>query len=410
MNKDVIVNYEILEKISALYGDSFYLLNQKAFERNYSELLNSFLELYNNTRIAYSYKTNYTPKLCRIIDSLGGFAEVVSSMEYDLALKLGVDASKIIVNGPYKKKSELERYLLSGSIVNVDSIIELHYVKEIAEDRPDCYFKYGVRCNFDIGNGLVSRFGIDINDHSSLSAIQAMNIIPNLELQGIHCHYPDRDLSSYANRVDEIIKIADILFVKPPKYIDIGGGFFGHMDDRLKVNFKNHCSYSDYANVIASKFNEKYGEYNDSEKPILFIEPGSALVADTMKFICKVTCIKEVRDKSIAMTSGSKFNLGLFSSSINMPMDVYHCHDDGTIFNDIDISGFTCIESDYLFCGYAGSLNVGDFLSFSNVGSYSIVFKPPFILPNVPILNVFDGNIELIKRKETTEDIFNTFI
>nr|MZG79422.1 decarboxylase [Photobacterium lucens] len=60
--------------------------------------------------------------------------------------------------------------------------------------------------------------------------------------------------------------------------------------------------------------------------------------------------------------------------------------------------------------GYTGRLFQGDFLIFNNVGSYSIVFKPPFILPNVPIIELTGNSVELIKRQETVDDIFETFI
>lgn len=35
--------------------------------------------------------------------------------------------------------------------------------------------------------------------------------------------------------------------------------------------------------------------------------------------------------------------------------------------------------------------------------------KPPFILPNFPVLDISEGEVELIKRAETFEDIFHTY-
>jgi Pyridoxal-dependent decarboxylase, C-terminal sheet domain. len=79
-------------------------------------------------------------------------------------------------------------------------------------------------------------------------------------------------------------------------------------------------------------------------------------------------------------------------------------------YNDLDFAGFTCIESDYLYRGYSGPLTVGDYVIFSNVGSYSIVFKPPFILPNFAIVEVHEsGSVETIKRAETYDDLFQTY-
>lgn len=78
---------EWLEQIVDEYGDSFYLLNSKKFETNYHDMLSAFRKYYSDTYIAYSYKTNYIPKLCKIIDNNSGYAEVVSEMESGLQIE-----------------------------------------------------------------------------------------------------------------------------------------------------------------------------------------------------------------------------------------------------------------------------------------------------------------------------------
>ena len=90
------MNKEILEKLTADYGDAFYVLDTEQFRKNFSELKAEFSKIYSNFNIAYSYKTNYTPKLCRTVNEMGGYAEVVSDMEMEIALRVGVKPEKII--------------------------------------------------------------------------------------------------------------------------------------------------------------------------------------------------------------------------------------------------------------------------------------------------------------------------
>ena len=45
----------------------------------------------------------------------------------------------------------------------------------------------------------------------------------------------------------------------------------------------------------------------------------------------------------------------------------------------------------------------------SNCGSYSLVMKPPFILPNFPVLDICSGEVEVVKRGESFDDLFQTF-
>jgi len=211
----LVLNFNILKNIEGQFRESFYLLDTIKFEENFDYFLEAHRSIYPKTYIGYSYKTNYTPKLCSIVNKKGGYAEVVSEMEYDLVIRIGVLPENIIVNGPYK-------------------------------------------------------------------------------------------------------------------------------------------------------------------------------------------------NKVIAMTSGSKFNMGLLSSSVNMPMQVYGVSENKVKYKSIDISGYTCIEKDYLYRDYNGELAKGDFVVFDNVGSYSVVFKSPFILPNVPVIEQTTG--EVLKRQEKMSDIFSTFI
>ncbi|TWX72956.1 decarboxylase [Colwellia sp. C1TZA3] len=405
------LNFDALNNLSSEHGDSFYLLYSDRFAKNYDDFLEEFQCIYSKTTIGYSYKTNYTPKLCKIIDDKGGYAEVVSDMEYSLAINIGVSPNNIIVNGPYKPKKALMRFLLNGSIVNLDSYKEVALLTEIANQYPDKKMLIGLRCNFDINNDSVSRFGLDVEDDKFFKEFYKLKELSNVKIMGIHCHFPDRNIESYAYRADKILALADKLFELPPSYIDIGGGYFGKMDDSLKKQFKSVHEYSDYAQAIATRFNDFYSGFDEKLKPTLILEPGSALVADTMEFVAKVIDIKNIRGSNIAMTTGSKFNLGLLSSSVNMPLMVFSGAAERTAYETVDISGYTCIESDFLYKNYIGYLNEDDYLVFSNIGSYSVVFKPPFILPNVPILE-YDNitkRYDIIKRQETVDDIFQTF-
>ena len=90
------------KKIEAKFGSPFYILDETSFRKNYDDIVRAFGSRYEKFILAYSYKTNYIPYLCNIIRSKGGFAEVVSRLEYDLALKVGQKPDKIVFNGPVK--------------------------------------------------------------------------------------------------------------------------------------------------------------------------------------------------------------------------------------------------------------------------------------------------------------------
>ena len=410
MHENMKLDYNYLNKLAQTLGESFYILDVEKFRNNFVKLKNAFCQIYPKTEIAFSYKTNYIPQLCKVVRDEGGFAEVVSEMEYDLAITIGTDPLKIIVNGPYKPADALEKFLLNGSIVNLDSYAEFDILKMIAKKNPDIMLNIGIRCNFNFSGLPTSRFGIDVTDPAFDSIFEHISKTKNIKFRILHCHYPNRELALFGERVDNMLELYHLVskFAKPP-IIDIGGGLGGNLDDFIKQQLSfNVADYSDYAKLIATKFKNAFS--NAEEKPTLMLEPGTALVADTMKFVCKITDIKNIRGQWIAMTSGTKINFSQMASKLFMPFTVFSRKQDvQNYYSSIDISGYTCMENDYLFRNYSGSLHVGDYLVFDNVGSYSVVFKPPFILPNVPVISLVNGKMKILKQAETFEYIFQTY-
>jgi diaminopimelate decarboxylase len=411
--ESLAINWDLLSTLSQEYGDAYYLLDSEQFARNYDELLNDFRAFYADTWLAYSYKTNYVPRLCAVVNNKGGYAEVVSEMEYQLASKLQVPGHRIIYNGPYKSVSSVRTALLNGSIVNLDSSCDVESVTRIAAQYPSVQLAIGLRCNFDIATATPSRFGFDADGSDLLNAVSRLREFSNVSIQGLHCHLPDRHLSSFVERTEQLLELSRQLFPDGPTFIDVGGGFFGRVPLSLAKQFKTSPpTYREYAEAVGTRFAKAFpGERQ--HRPKLILEPGTALVADTMRFVARVLDLKSVRGRRLATVAGSKFNLGFFSSPTTLPLTVYTSRADSRAVpaESVDIVGYTCIEGDYLYKGYSGPLTPGDFVVFDNVGSYSVVLKPPFIVPNVPIIEYDQTNntATVLKRQESLDDVFRTF-
>lgn len=403
----MMLNYKILNDLSRKYGDSFYLLDSNVFTQNYREMLRAFTDIYPDTRIAYSYKTNYTPRLCRIINDQGGAAEIVSEMELWLARHIGVAGKDIYYNGPYKKAQFIEELMLLGGHVNLDAEYEISIVEKIAEKYPSHIFKVGVRCNVDIGQEDPSRFGFDVSSGALQNAVNRLNAIENVHASGLHCHIPFRTLDSYVQRMKALSDILDRFPEYEWDYISLGGGYMGKVDDEIARQLSyTPPTFSDYATVVAGGMKSLF-EQRD-QKPTLIIEPGSALAANAVKYVTRVLNIKAARDKHIASLTGSTYQINPSVKGIRRPITVYHGADESEpkIYENLDMAGYTCIESDYLYKDYSGALTVGDFVVFDNVGSYSVVMKPPFILPDIPVLELSEDEEEVVKRGQTPEDVF----
>lgn len=403
---------ELLKEISAKYGESFYLLDTDQFRRNFLELRGEFQKIYKKSNIAYSYKTNYTPRLCRIVNELGGYAETVSDMECEIAQRIGVETQHIAFNGPYKNKSAVEALLLADANINVDSISEMRFIESVARKYPERKFEIGIRCNFDIGDGVLSRFGFDVEGKEFLDALEIVRRTENLSLRGMHSHFASRSIETWPARTKRMLEVVKQYFDGVPKYICQGGGIYGKMEESLKVQFDSYIpSYKEYAEAVCPFYAEMFGDLPFEEQPTLFIEPGSALVGDCMKFAAKIVSVKSIRGKSIATVLGSIYNINPTLNKKNPPISICHMGENEPLpYTDLDFGGFTCIESDYLYRHFDGQLAEGDYAIFGNAGSYSVVLKPPFILPNFPVVELTDdGCMYCAKRQEVFDDLFHTF-
>lgn len=413
------INEEQVKTLIKEYGSPLYILHVDEFKQNYLNLLNSIRKYYKKYNIAYSFKTNYTPKICKVVKELGGMAEVVSDMEFNLARKVGYDFHEIIYNGPVKGEG-LFTQLLNGGVANIDSLDEMTSVIRFVRDNPDINIRIAFRVNIDINQGFISRFGLDAYEdekediESELSqAFKMAKAESNISVVGLHCHIGrSRGLDAWKNRIKIMFALIDRYFDEVPEFIDLGSGMNSVMEPVLARQFGGHIpEFSEYAEVIGKAMADKYYDLSEDKKPMLYTEPGTTLISGCMTFLANVESIKCVKGTTYITFNCSGGNMGDICHLKNLPIEIYHNGGEIKQVKDATFVGYTCLEHDHIYEGFTGDIAVGDTIQFRNIGSYSNVFKPPFILPNCAMIEIGkDVNTGLIKRKETIEDIFQTYI
>ena len=391
-------------------GTPFYLFDEKGFVNNYKKLEETFQKVYPNYQISYSYKTNYTPFVCLLVKSLGGYAEVVSDMEYTLAKKLGYKNSQIVYNGP-SKGEEIYEHLENNGILNIDSLDEAKRVVAYCKAHAEKQYTCGLRINMDLGANFISRFGLEAGSSEMNETIAIIKATENLTLVGLHCHISRcRGVEAWAKRAEIMLEMADKLVEGVPQYISLGSGMFADMCDYLKNQFGGDSvpTYDDYCKATILPFAE---HYNDEEnKPMLFTEPGTTVVARYLSFVSKVLSIKQIRGRWIANMDGDYHNLGEICTMKKLPTHVIAGGKDQKHYDKIDIMGFTCLEQDVMVPEWSGKLAEGDVMMFDNCGGYSIVAKPQFIKPQSAMFaKRCDGSVIEIMRAETFDDVFGKF-
>ena len=411
------MDYNQIQSLAAQHGSPYYLIDRSRFEGNFDALTAAFQSRYSPLILAYSYKTNYIPYLCRIVRDKGGWAEVVSRTEYDLALKIGCDPARIIFNGPVKSPEDIRRALDGGSIVNLDSDSEIDAVLAYARAHPNRTVPIGLRINIGLSDEAgvshiqnrltVGRFGFDPNTLAPVR--RQLQAADNIKVAALHGHTSTADRSTWCFKVitETLVHSAERLFADSVEMINIGGGMFGHIAPEHR--WCEVPSFDDYAEAVCGVLNGS--DWVARKKPTLVIEPGLAMVADTLSFITQVVSVKQVRDKSFVTVDGSAFNTKPTFHAINPPHTIVYRSDTPAGEQTFDVVGATCMEKDILLGGISAPLpSPGDFIRIDRIGAYTVVLTPPFINPAPAILAQSNGRISCVRRRQSLDDMFAGYV
>jgi diaminopimelate decarboxylase len=412
MNLPEHLSPDALENLAAQHGDAFYVFDLDRFRCNLDRFRGAFREYYPDTDLAYSYKTNYTPRLASIVDSWGGWAEVVSELELDLALRLGVDAGRIIYNGPAKTSASLRSALSGGSIVNVDSPAQLTEVIELANHIERAPIGIGVRLAFAIDDVAPTRFGLDASDEEGLRrAFAEIRANAGVTLRGVHAHVSSgsRHPRVYRDLASELLRVVD-RFDLDIEFVDIGGGYFSSLPPELEEQFGFRSpTPEDYAEAVGPVM---VGRFGTTGGPRLVIEPGVGVVGDAGHFVCRIHELRTIHGRSIIQTAGSIHNIKPTLNRFDMPLAmVGTSRSVAEQTESADLVGYTCMEHDVLSHAYGGPVPLGGFAVFGNVGAYTNVLAPSFIRGRPAIVGWSGaGSFEVLKYAELLPDVLASYV
>ncbi|MDD6811878.1 MAG: pyridoxal-dependent decarboxylase [Lachnospiraceae bacterium] len=384
----------------------YFVIDEAILQRYYDMLADSLKQNWNNYLIGYSFKTNSLPWLVSFVKKNGAYAEVVSEDEYSLARYLGYENSEIIYNGPYKGEHSFRDVLLAGGYVNLDSRMELSWLRKLAEEYPKRNFEVGIRANFNLEKmcpgettmGEVSgRFGFCYETGKLEEALKTLSEIPNVSVTGLHLHSSSKSRSVAIFR--SIARMACQLkeeFHLKLSYVDLGGGYCGGMEGRPE--------YPDYFPVVAEELSKSF---TPSETKLI-VEPGISLISKCTTFVTSIFDTRDIKGTRYVMTDGSRFNIDatmIKSSHLFHVIKNESYEGSRPLLKEQIISGFTCMECDRLFT-YTDSpeLIPGDKIIYENVGGYTMSLNPLFIqyFPAVYIRR--DGKLIQVRRKWTPAD------
>jgi len=397
------------------YGSPLYVVREDVLRRDYRAFAAAFLAPEIDTRVAYSYKTNYLPAICSILHEEGAMAEIVSGMEYELARALGVPPGEIVFNGPFKTKEELERALGEGALVNVDNFGELDAVERVASGlaRP-C--QIGIRVNFRYGAAPWTKFGFNNANGECHAALSRIARHPQLELEALHNHSGTFLLvhEVYRKAAEVLVAIARMAreMGLEPTTADLGGGF--PSANRLKPEYDlpgGSNRASDYLHPYGENIIGELRRAKDlfGGRPRLILEPGRAVVDASTELLATVVAAKDIVGRGKALVADAGVNL--------VPTACWYDHGigpteqgmngSGGALEPVNVYGPLCMQIDVLReRALLPPLKIGDPIVIANVGAYCHTQSMQFIQPRPATVLLGPDGPEVIRRRETWRDIF----
>jgi len=392
------------------YGSPLFVLSESTIRSTYRKAYKAFSTRYPKVQFAWSYKTNYLSAVCNVFHQEGSWAEVVSGFEYDKALANGVDASKIIFNGPGKSEAELRKAAENGSLIHIDHLDELYLLTDVAaglKRKP----LVAIRVNMDTGiYPMWDRFGFNYENGQAWDALNKIMLSDKLELVGLHTHIGTFIMGAGAYGI-AASKLADLAmglqqrYNHTIKYIDMGGGFASK--NTLKGSYlpgsDTNPTFDDYAEAITTSLVN--AGFKPENLPLLILETGRALIDEAGSIITTVIANKRLSNGKRATIVDAGVNL-LFTSfwyqhHITPAQGFSQYREENTIYGPLCMN-IDCVRESINL----PLLNKGDQLVIHHTGAYNLTQWMQFITlrPNVVMIDKSE-NTHLIRESEQLTSI-----
>ncbi|WP_048600234.1 ornithine/lysine decarboxylase DokD [Rubeoparvulum massiliense] len=419
-------------EITKKYPTPVYVYSEKEIIRNIDEIKNAF-SIHPNTKIFYASKACSVMQVLRAVKNTGICAEANSMFEVRKCLEIGFSGDQIVFNGVVKKPEDLEFAIANDLyLINVDSFYELEVINEIAE-RLGKVANVCVRIEPNVPSathpGLVTAFhaksGIDREDAEKM--LRRIKEMPHVHARGLHMHVgdqvPEAEPFQKATRVmvEESMRLEKI-FGQEFELINVGGGIpvpYRYDDgDPMEDYLYGGIDSDDFAKAIVE-------EVHKWRKDIqICIEPGRKVPSSACIMLTTVSCEKTKTNYDVEgnvqdlvewkfvdagySVIGDSLHFGWYFHVLNASkMD--QKHDEW-----VKIAGPLCDGGDYFHQGVDGEFyllppktEVGDTVVFLDAGAYSIESQTVYNnRPRTAVLMITkEGNVELIRRQDTYEDM-----
>jgi diaminopimelate decarboxylase len=415
-----------INKLVAQYGTPLYLIDEDTLHAKAKELHKAYSKFKGQVKVAYSIKANFTPAVVKAFMKDGIAFDLTSLGELYFIKQCKADPENVIYTSVTEELEEYIEVLQSGvRRIVVSSFNGMTNLSKAASKVGGAAPLTMIRVNPEVGvkaevraSYRNSKFGVPFNGGTVDSAAKMIKHLMGsdlLKFEGFHFHLGSQitDFSCYTHALDKMDAFITKMKKENPAFqvntFDIGGGtpiFYNDPVPTPAQMAENHIS----------KLNQLAETHGTST---LMIESGRFLVAESSILVSRIVNTKEYNEhKIVIVDAGYHILLDAALLKQEYPQEVVPVVSDSkdkttalTTIKNTHLAGRLCDTYDVFPLSKVSDLSeseVGRYVSFYNVGAYSIVFNMPFHCQTKPpiVMKDSDGKFRLVRKGTTHDQLF----
>ena len=413
-----------IEKLTKLYDTPLYIIDESTLHKKVSELRKAYSKFKGPVKLAYSVKANFTPAILASFIKDGITFDVTSIGELYFLRRCRAPPENIIYSSITEEFQEYFEVLQTGiKKVVVSSFIGMNNLAKAAQIldikprtlirvNPEVGVKAEIRASYRNG-----KFGVPFNGGTFDSATKMIRQLMDnglLFFEGFHFHLGSQitDFTCFNHAIDKVHNFITKMKKEYPKFVvntlDVGGGTPVYYNETVPTPSQMADSYVPRLNRLV----ESHGPFE------LLVESGRYLVAESSMLISKIVNTKEYNGQKIVIVDAG-YHLLLDAALLKQeyPQETvsglgsYTKQGSSTNGKSIHLAGRLCDTYDVFPQSKESDLSgarIGRYISFYNVGAYSVVFNMPFHCQTKPsiVMKTMNGEYKLVRRGTSYEQLF----
>jgi len=415
-----------VDRIAAQYGTPAYVVDERDFRARAAAFRDAFADAFahlcGRADIYYAGKAFVTTEVARWIADEGLSLDTCTGGEMAVALRAGVPASRIGLHGNNKSDGEIARALDNGiGRIIVDSLGEVDRIADAAGARgvrAPVLLRVTVGVEAHTHSYIATahedqKFGLSLSGGVAHEAVARALARPELDVRGLHSHIGSQifDVQGFEVAARRVLGLhAEVLRehgVALPE-LDIGGGFgiaYTTEHDPLPP--------AELARGMADIIGKECADLG-VDVPRISAEPGRAIAGPSTFTLYTVGTTKDVgldgggTRRYVAVDGGMSDNIrtALYDADYSATLAGRRSEAPPLLSRVVGKhceSGDVVVKDEFL----PADIGPGDLLAVPGTGAYCRSLSNQYNhVPRPPVLAVRDGEVRVLLRRETEDDLF----